>query len=597
MQPSPSKARPRLTTLVTIGVSATVLLTVLALLILVDHFAIGYAGREAEQRLQQLSWQMRDALNGAVKRAGGDVLLLSELHQTILAPVGRQYAAEILVVRADGTVIFGPKAMLERKVASDSLALAQSGQSGGIRETWADGREYRTGYARMDQPGDPAATPALAWSVLVRQPEDVAMAGARALERQILLLGAILGLGMAWAAAAVARRLVRPLNELSRAIERRSAADAGAALPPVELQDSFHEAQVLSHALADMVSAEQGHLQALRDANEHLESAVAERTRELARKALQLEQALAQEQSTQLLLQERAAELRAILDNAHDAFIALDPGGVVLDWNRQAEKLLGWSRREVIGQKLASMILPPLLRRAYERDMRQLAEQGEAAVLNRRVELSLTSRDGKEFPVEVSMAYVPRSSGHLFIAFLHDISERKNLFASMEAMALRDTLTGLPNRRALMQALPEAMQRANRVRKPCAVFFLDLDRFKQVNDRYGHDEGDELLRQFAARVRDTVRKTDMVGRLAGDEFVVILEMLAGPEAAQETADKLRPVLQQPFVLKTASVRLDASIGIAIHQPDDPVDIELLLGRADRAMYAHKQQGRQRRANR
>jgi diguanylate cyclase (GGDEF)-like protein/PAS domain S-box-containing protein len=383
---------------------------------------------------------------------------------------------------------------------------------------------------------------------------------------------------------------------LSRAIEQHAAAPgAGMALPQVAVVDSFHEAQVLTRALAGMVDAEQRHLAQLRAMNEKLESTVAERTREIARKALQLEQALGQEQSTQLLLQERAAELRAILDNAHDAFIALDPGGIVLDWNHQAERLLGWSRKEVIGQKLAAMLLPPMLRRAYERDMRQLAENGPPTVLNRRVEMSLTTRDGREFPVEVSMAYVPRSNGHLFIAFLHDISERRKLFASMEAMALRDTLTGLPNRRALMQALPEAMQRARRLRQPCAVLFLDLDRFKQVNDRHGHDEGDELLRQFAARVRDTVRKTDTVGRLAGDEFVVILEMLSSTASAQETADKLGPVLERPFVLKTVTVSLSASIGLAIHQPDDPDDIESLLGRADRAMYAHKQANRQRRA--
>ena len=715
MPPTPSQSRPRLTSLITVGVGATVLLTVLSLLVLVDHFAFNYAGREAEQRLQQLAWQMRDSLNGAVQKAGGDVLLLSELPQirdakepsevrrvlenlqktfpdyawiglanpdgsvyaatqgllegqdvsqrpwfqggrkqlyagdfhpatllgkklpysadpwrfvdaaaplrgsdgsdrgvlcvhmswgwarrlaqTLLAPADQRYSAEILVVRGDGVVILGPKGMEEQKIAPPSLALSQSGPSGALQETWPDGRSYRTGYARTGKPGDPAT---LAWSVLVRQPEQVALAGARALQHQILLLGAILGLAMAVAAAVVARRLARPLNELSRAIERHAASpDTEMALPEVAVIDSFHEAQVLTRALAGMVDAEQRHLAELRAMNEKLESTVAERTREIARKALQLEQALGQEQSTQLLLQERAAELRAILDNAHDAFIALDPGGIVLDWNGQAERLLGWTRKEVIGQKLAAMILPPLLRRAYERDMRQLAEHagGTPPVLNRRVELSLTTRDGKEFPVEVSMAYVPRSSGHLFIAFLHDISERKNLFASMEAMALRDTLTGLPNRRALMQALPEAMQRASRMRRPCAVFFLDLDRFKQVNDLHGHDEGDELLCQFAARIRDTVRKTDTVGRLAGDEFVVILEMLDSAASAQETADKLRPVLQQPFVLKSATVTLSASIGIAIHQPDDPADIELLLGRADRAMYANKQAGRLQRVHR
>jgi len=714
--PLPSiPARPRLTTLVTAGVSGTVLLTVLCLLMLVDHFAIGYARKQAEQRLQQLSWQMRDALNNVVRKATADVQLLSELPQvrearspaevrrvleslqktfpdyawiglakpdgkvyaatqgvlesvdvsesdwfqggrdklfagdfhptsrpgkrlasgadpwrfvdaagpvkdsqgnplgvlrvhmslgwarrmvqTIMAPADQQYSAEIFVVRGDGVVILGPPGMQEQKIASDSLALARGGASGALKETWADGRSYLTGYARSGDPADPAT---LSWSILVRQPEEQALSGARALEHQILLLGAILGLAMALAAAFITRRLTRPLNTLSSSIEQRLAASDDAPLLPAILPvDSFHEAQVLSRALAEMLRNEQAHLDALRGLNEKLESTVAERTREIARKALQLERALAQEQSTQQLLQERAAELRAILDNAHDAFIALDPGGVVREWNQQTERLLGWKRTEVIGQPLAAMMLPPLLRRAYERDMRLLAESGAgaASVLSRRVELTLHNRAGQELPVEVSLAYVPRSSGHLFIAFLHDISERKSLFASMEAMALRDTLTGLCNRRALMQALPAALQRANRARQACAVFFIDLDRFKQINDRYGHEEGDELLRQFAERMRGAVRKTDTVGRLAGDEFIVILEMLASDGAAEEAADKLRQSLQQPFTLKTTAVTLSASIGIAIHHPNDPQDVETLLGRADRAMYRHKQQGLQQRAQR
>ncbi|WP_229207369.1 MULTISPECIES: diguanylate cyclase domain-containing protein [unclassified Duganella] len=710
--PPPSGARPRLTTLVSVGVGATVMLTVLSLLILVDHFAIGYARKEAQQRLQQLSWQMRDSLNSVVRKAAADVQLLSELPavrdgrspaevrtaleslqktfpdyawiglarpdgkvyaatqgvlegsdvserdwfkggreqifasdyhpakllgkkpaggadpwrfvdasgplkdangqqlgvlcvhmswgwarrmvQTILAPADQQYSAEIFVVRGDGVVILGPQGMEEQKINSDSLTLARDGASGALKETWPDGRSYLTGYARSGDPADPAT---LSWSILVRQPEEQALSGARVLERQILLLGAILGLAMALAAALVTRRLTRPLNKLSHTIEERLAApDQAETLPAIQPVDTFHEAQVLSRALAEMLRNEQAHLDALRSLNEKLESTVAERTREIARKALQLERALGQEQSTQQLLQERAAELRAILDNAHDAFIALDPGGVVREWNQQAERLLGWKRNEVIGQPLAAMMLPAPLRRAYERDMQQLADSA-TAVLSRRVELTLHNRAGQELPVEVSLAYVPRSSGHLFIAFLHDISERKSLFASLEEMALRDTLTGLCNRRALMQALPEALQRANRSRQSCAVLFLDLDRFKQVNDRHGHDEGDELLRQFAARLRGAVRKTDTVGRLAGDEFIVILEMLTADGAAEEAADKLRHALLQPFTLKTTSVSLSASIGIALHHPDDPQDVETLLGRADRAMYRHKQQGIQQRARR
>jgi diguanylate cyclase (GGDEF)-like protein/PAS domain S-box-containing protein len=710
-QPTLHATRPRLTTLVTVGVSATVLLTVLALLILVDHFALNYAERVAGERLQQLSWQMRDALNRGIQKASGDVRLMSELPQlrdarspaeirtvleslqraspdyawvglaapdgrvqvgtqsllegvdvsnrdwfkagrngpyagdfqaavvadhklptsgdpwrfidaagpvrgvdgsergvlcvrmgwgwarrlmhNVLAPAERASAAEIFVVRGDGQVMLGPQGMEEQQLHTTSLTLSNSGKSGAVRETWNDDHEYLTGYSLTGQTGDAATLP---WSVIVRQPVAAALADARALERQILLLGAILGLALAAAAAVIARRYTRPFNQLSAQLELRSGAPADAAgLPAIAPVDSFHELQVLSEAVTRMVHNEQQHLGTLRALNEQLESTVAERTREIARKALQLERALAQEQSTQMLLQERAAELRAILDNAHDAFIALDMGGVVLDWNRQAERLIGWTRAEVIGQPLGAMVLPPLLRRAYERDMQILAERGPGAeaALSRRVELTLHNRNGQELPVEASVAYVPRSSGHVFIAFLHDISERKSMIASLEEMALRDTLTGLPNRRALMQALPAALQRAQRSGKSCAVFFLDLDRFKQVNDRYGHEEGDELLRQFASRVRGAVRKTDTVGRLAGDEFIVIVEMLSGDADAYEAADKLAPLLRQPFALKTTTVALSASIGVAIHHADDPQDIEMLLSRADRAMYAAKQRDQQR----
>jgi len=710
---SPRARRPRLTTLIAASLAAAVVLSVLAILGLVNHYTRQTTERDAREHLQQLSWQMRDTLTRVVQTAVNDIKLVRELPQisnphtpdearktleslqksspdyawiglaqadgkvyaatqstlegqdistrnwfnhgreryyasdyhpatllgkklpggtdpwrfvdvagpvagaegklrgvlcvqmswgwarrllqTMLPPTGGRKEVEIFVLRPDGTVILGPQGTEETVVRSTSLTLAQNGAAGSVRESWADGKTYLTAYAGT---GNSEESVNLNWTVLVRQPDAVAMAGADALQRPILLLGGLLAALAALLSMLLARRLLAPLNALSGDIQNRLAAqDSSAPLPAIAAVESFHEAQVLSQAMAELVRKEEGHLDSLRNLNERLESTVAQRTREIAGKAMLLERALAQEQSTQMLLQERAAELRAILDNAYDAFIALDPGGVVLDWNRQAEKLLGWRRAEVIGQPLASMVLPPLLRRAYERDMRQLAESGGDTVLNRRIELTLHNRAGQELTVEVALAYVPRSTGHLLIAFLHDISERKSLFASMEAMALRDTLTGLPNRRALLVAMNEAIQRANRLRQNCAVFFVDLDRFKQINDRYGHEEGDELLRQFAARLRDNVRKTDTVGRLAGDEFVVILENLQDDSAAQETADKLRPALLQPFKLKTTSVTLGASIGIAVHHPDDPHDIEMLLGRADRAMYQDKQLGKPQRIRR
>ena len=141
--------------------------------------------------------------------------------------------------------------------------------------------------------------------------------------------------------------------------------------------------------------------------------------------------------------------------------------------------------------------------------------------------------------------------------------------------------------------LPEALARSARSGRPLAVFFLDLDGFKGVNDRYGHDAGDELLRILAQRIVATVRRTDTVARLAGDEFVVVLELLSHAGAAADVAAKLLPVLSEPFALQAATVALSGSIGIAMHAPGANEGVEQLLARADTAMYQAKNSGKNR----
>jgi diguanylate cyclase (GGDEF)-like protein len=165
--------------------------------------------------------------------------------------------------------------------------------------------------------------------------------------------------------------------------------------------------------------------------------------------------------------------------------------------------------------------------------------------------------------------------------------------AELEGLLMRDVLTGLPNRRALMQALPEAMARASRSGKPCAVLFLDMDGFKQVNDTRGHEEGDELLRQFGTRILNSIRETDMAARLAGDEFVVILEMLGGESDAANKAEFLLSQLSRPFILSSGSVEVGASIGVALQMPHQVPDPARLLARADQAMYEAKRKGKRR----
>jgi diguanylate cyclase (GGDEF)-like protein len=165
--------------------------------------------------------------------------------------------------------------------------------------------------------------------------------------------------------------------------------------------------------------------------------------------------------------------------------------------------------------------------------------------------------------------------------------------AELQGLLMRDMLTGLPNRRALMQALPEAMARAARLDRPCAVLFLDMDGFKQINDTHGHEEGDELLRQFGVRILNNIRETDMAARLAGDEFVVILEMLGSELDATAKADSLLGQLTRPFILNSGSVQVGASIGVAMQMPHHAPDPVRLLARADQAMYEAKRKGKSR----
>jgi diguanylate cyclase (GGDEF)-like protein len=547
----------RLTTFTMCAVGAAVALTVLLHLVLVGHFAEQQAHREAELRLQQLSWQMRDSLNRVVTNAAADVQLLSELPQVrsfqdpvatrgvleslqrgfpdyawigiadaqgrvvaatgrmlegaqvherpwftagsqglratdyhpalllnkmlpkaadpwrfvdvaaplkddagvvrgvvgvhmswewarrrareLLTPALREYGAEVLVVRGDGTVLLGPQELVEKHIDVPSLRLAQRGETGAMREQGPDGKTYITGYSRTGTEGDPAT---LRWSVLVRHTEEAAMA-ARPPAREAHDRaehpdggGAGRRRGPACTPPDPADGCAQPCNRTGR--KGQEGSSQAVDIPVV---NGFHEVQVLSRAMRELVRSEGVHRLALETMNQQLESTVVART----------------------------AELHALL--------------------------------------------------------------------------------------------------------------------------LRDVLTGLPNRRALMEALPDALHRAARSGKPCALLFLDLDGFKGVNDTHGHEQGDELLRQFGGRIAQAVRKTDTVARLAGDEFVVILEGLNDAGDAREKAERLVPVLNAPYALAGTAVVVGASVGVALHLPEDSHDVEGWMARADGAMYAAKRGGK------
>lgn len=198
--------------------------------------------------------------------------------------------------------------------------------------------------------------------------------------------------------------------------------------------------------------------------------------------------------------------------------------------------------------------------------------------------------DGTVYPVEVRLNFSRDEEPPVFMAMAVDISDREAQEAEMSHLAHFDALTGLPNRPQLMLRLQAAMALAANSPKQLAVMFMDIDQFKTINDTYGHDVGDEVLKTFAMRLREALRTADTVARLGGDEFVVLAEGINSTEDVARVVEKLQAAISQPIRVGTQQLQVGSSIGITLY-PNDNADMETLLKHADEAMYAAKHAGR------
>ena len=330
----------------------------------------------------------------------------------------------------------------------------------------------------------------------------------------------------------------------------------------------------------------------LTELRKDLENRVETRTRDLRLANEMLSSFMAQQLQSEQELRKREAELQMVLQNANDAYVCIDHNGVIRDWNQQAEQTFGWSSQEAIGRRLDEMIIPVTMREAHRAGLRHYLATGELNVLNRRMELTAVRRDGTLLPVEVRVSPLSIDGKTIFSAFLHDITERKQVEAIREHEATHDPLTGLLNRRGMFDLLSQAIARVKRTRTSLALLFIDLDGFKQINDTHGHEAGDAVLREVAARLQASIRQTDTAARLGGDEFTVILENIKhGIPDANMLAQKILETLQHPIQLDSVTATISASIGISMHHPDDERSADQLVNAADSAMYTAKHAGK------
>jgi diguanylate cyclase (GGDEF)-like protein/PAS domain S-box-containing protein len=289
--------------------------------------------------------------------------------------------------------------------------------------------------------------------------------------------------------------------------------------------------------------------------------------------------------------EEELRRFRLAMDKSADMIILIDRATMrFVDVNETACKLLGYPREELL--RMGPQDVLPVGREELERSYDELIAHptGGAEVFVAGMKSHYVCKDGSLLPFE-STRHVLRSEDTTIIAAIsRDIRARLAIEEKVSYLAQFDALTGLPNRNLFQDRLTQAMALAKRNDWPMAVLFIDLDRFKLVNDTLGHAAGDKLLKEAAERLRSCVRASDTVGRLGGDEFAAILSELAKPGDAGLVAQKIIDVFKRSFDLEGKETYVTASVGVTLY-PADSDNAEALVVNADAAMYRAKEQGR------
>jgi diguanylate cyclase (GGDEF)-like protein len=304
--------------------------------------------------------------------------------------------------------------------------------------------------------------------------------------------------------------------------------------------------------------------------------------------------------------QERYAHLAEFTDsvfqNAPFSIVATDTNGLITAMNVAAEKLTGYSREELVGKAPLTVLHDEreLLGKALSLDPAATLSQFGFEVLTSGVtaggmeeqEWTLIRHNGERTPINLAMRAVTTDAGQVtgFVSIAFDITERRQMLDYVTHLATHDQLTGLAGRALLQDKTVQAVELARRYGTKVAVFVIDLDHFKRINDSLGHAAGDQLLIEAARRLSRSVRSTDIVARVGGDEFVVVMPDITSVEDVEQCAANLVARLAPEILIEEHLVQLTASVGVCIY-PDFAADAKHLLKRADSAMYAAKENGR------
>lgn len=280
--------------------------------------------------------------------------------------------------------------------------------------------------------------------------------------------------------------------------------------------------------------------------------------------------------------------LSAIIESSDDAIVGTALDGSILSWNLAAAHLYGYTAEEILGRSI-SVLTPP----DREDELPTLLARLAAGERIEHYETVRQRKDGSVVDVSVSVSPIPDESGDVagFSTIARDISKRKHAERLIEHRAFHDPLTDLPNRVLLHDRIQSALARTQRSGALVAILFLDLDDFKLINDRHGHNTGDRVLRMLGSRLQGVIRSGDTLARFGGDEFVIVCTDIQSEDTAAAIAYRIKRALAAPFNVGGTEISVSASVGITFGAHNDEADT--LLGEADAAMYTAKARNRSR----
>ncbi|MDD2462703.1 MAG: EAL domain-containing protein [Desulfobulbus sp.] len=395
----------------------------------------------------------------------------------------------------------------------------------------------------------------------------------------ILFPGALLLLGLSYL---LARRISRPLQDLVTLLEQPEQHHFDQECRTLASEECMR----IVTSCRQMLNSLNNQQRMLREEQETNASIQQQLHQEITIRQ-EAEHKLQAENSTRRSAEKYLLLFKNIFDNAIEGIYITDPKGRILTTNNSFSRITGYPASEVIGQHPALLASTPQVESTFVAIWKNLpqANSWSGEIWNRK-------KDGSIYPQWLSVSVIRNEEQEIthYFAFFHDITELKRKEKQISILAYSDALTKLPNRTALEHRLTKAIARAGRENRILAIFFIDLDNFKNINDSMGHDKGDQVLIEVADRLSATIRSEDTLSRLGGDEFILLSESIDNENAVYNLASRILASLKQPIRLHPNTIYVNASIGISIY-PNDGRSSQELIKNADMAMYKAKSEGK------